>query len=154
MKLKICWIGKTKEPAIRTLTTEYVQRIRHYLPVEPCELRDESSLMESWAKERARPLLVLLDARGRQVSSEELAAFLAEHQERGTPLLMFAVGPADGWSADLWSRTSAGSGNTGQVISLSLGRITMAHEIARVVLLEQIYRAFTILKGHPYHSGH
>ena len=58
---------------------------------------------------------------------------------------MFAVGPADGWSEPSRARAA---------FTLSLGRMTLAHELARVVLLEQVYRAFTILKGHPYHTGH
>jgi 23S rRNA (pseudouridine1915-N3)-methyltransferase len=67
------------------------------------------------------------------------------HQERGTQELIFAIGPADGWSAAALSRAQQ---------TLSLGRITLPHELARVVLAEQLYRAFTILNHHPYHGGH
>jgi 23S rRNA (pseudouridine1915-N3)-methyltransferase len=153
MKLKICWIGKTKEPAIRTLTSEYVRRIRHYSPTETHELRGEPALLELW-KRTGPQLLVILDSRGRQMSSEELAAWVAGQQERGTQSLMFAVGPADGWSREVSGHAVQGKSNSGPIVSLSLGQITMAHEIARVVLLEQVYRAFTILAGHPYHCGH
>jgi len=153
MKLKLCWIGKTKEQTVRALTDEYVKRIRHYLPAETHELRSESALLQLWEKERVRPLMVILDSRGRQLSSEELAGFLSRHQERGTQMLLFAVGPADGWSNEVEARIASDS-DRGPVFSLSLGRITMAHEIARIVLLEQIYRACTILAGHPYHCGH
>jgi 23S rRNA (pseudouridine1915-N3)-methyltransferase len=90
-------------------------------------------------------VFVLLDARGRQFSSEEFAELLRDQQDRGTQNLLFGIGPADGFSNE--ARASAD-------LILSFGKMTMAHELARVVLLEQIYRAFTILKGHPYHTGH
>lgn len=143
MKLTIAWVGKTKEPAIAALTAEYVKRAARYTPTETLEARSEEAVLERAAKDRAT--LVLLDARGKQLSSEELAQFLSQHQDRGTPRLLFAVGPADGWSQQARARAA---------FTLSLGRMTLAHELARVVLLEQIYRAFTILKGHPYHTGH
>ncbi len=92
-----------------------------------------------------RHALVLLDGRGRQLSSEELAKFLGDYQDRNPLPLLFAVGGADGFSEN--ARQAA-------TLVLSLGRMTLAHELARVVLLEQLYRAFTILKGHPYHLGH
>ena len=94
---------------------------------------------------RTTPVLVLLDSRGRQLTSEEIANFLEYHQSHGTQELLFAVGPADGWS----EATRAAANNI-----LSFGKITLPHELARVVLLEQLYRGFTILKGHPYHGGH
>ena len=90
-------------------------------------------------------MLVLLDSRGRQLTSEEIANFLEYHQSHGTQELLFAVGPADGWS----ETTRAAANNI-----LSFGKVTLPHELARVVLLEQLYRGFTILKGHPYHGGH
>ncbi len=145
MKLKLCWIGKTKEAAIQALTDEYLKRIGRYVALEVHELRSEVALLELPERERTRPVLVLLDVGGRQMSSEELADFLRSHQERGTQILMFAVGPSDGW-------TEAARASSAQ--RLSLGKMTLSHELARVVLLEQIYRGFTILKGHPYHTGH
>ena len=86
-----------------------------------------------------------MDSRGKQLSSEEFAYFLGEYQDRNPIPLVFAVGPADGFS----DPTRSAAQHT-----ISFGRMTLAHELARVVLLEQVYRAFTILKGHPYHSGH
>jgi 23S rRNA (pseudouridine1915-N3)-methyltransferase len=145
VKLNLCWIGKTKAAAIQTLTDDYVKRIGRYVPVGVHELRNEAALLDSAAKQRPRPVLVLLDACGRQMSSEEFAEFLRRHQERGTQVLTLAIGPADGWSEA--ARQAAGD-------YLSLGKMTLAHEIARVVLLEQVYRGLTILAGHPYHLGH
>jgi 23S rRNA (pseudouridine1915-N3)-methyltransferase len=145
VKLKIAWIGKTKDPAIQSLTTEYLNRISRYVEVEGLPLADEAALLKLRDKSRPLHTLVLLDSRGKELSSEEFAEFLQNHQDRNPQPLVLAIGPADGFSDA--ARKAA---NT----SLSLGKMTLPHELARVVLLEQVYRAFTILKGHPYHSGH
>jgi 23S rRNA (pseudouridine1915-N3)-methyltransferase len=147
VKLKIAWIGKTKEPAIQALTDEYLKRLAHYAEAEGTSVKDEAAVLKLAARD-ARPTrhsLVLLDSRGKQFSSEELAAWIGEYQERTSLPLLLAVGAADGFSET--ARKSA-------TLVLSLGKMTLAHELARVVLLEQLYRAFTILKGHPYHLGH
>ncbi len=165
MKIKIAWIGKTKEPAVQVLTEEYLQRISRYVPVEGIALRDEIALLEicdhvsskksssvksSSLKRRksasgVKSTLVLMDTRGKEFSSEQFAQFLGDYQDRNPLPLVFAVGGADGFSED--TRAAA-------QFTISLGEMTLAHELARVVLLEQVYRAFTILKGHPYHCGH
>jgi 23S rRNA (pseudouridine1915-N3)-methyltransferase len=145
VKLKIAWIGKTKDPAIQSLTTEYLKRIARYVEVEGIPLADEAALLKLRDKSRPAPTLVLLDSRGKQLSSEEFAKFLENHQDRNPQPLVLAIGPADGFSDA--TRKAAHT-------ILSLGKMTLPHELARIVLLEQIYRAFTILKGHPYHSGH
>jgi 23S rRNA (pseudouridine1915-N3)-methyltransferase len=147
VKLRIAWIGKTKEPAIQSLTDEYLKRLSRYADVQGITLKDESALLKLSGRD-ARPAkhtLVLLDSRGKQLSSEEFAAYLGNYQDRNPLPLLFAVGPANGFSAE--TRQEAN-------LLLSLGKMTVAHELARVVLLEQLYRAFTILKGHPYHLGH
>lgn len=145
MKLKIAWIGKTRDPAIQSLTTEYLKRISRYVEVEGLPLADEAALLKLRDKSRPLHTLVLLDSRGEELSSEEFAEFLRNHQDRNPQQLVLAIGPADGFSD---AARKAASTN------LSLGKMTLPHELARVVLLEQVYRAFTILKGHPYHSGH
>jgi 23S rRNA (pseudouridine1915-N3)-methyltransferase len=154
VKIKIAWIGKTKEAASASLTEEYLKRISRYVPVEGVTLRDEAALLEMCGRSKgtsggtksgAKSTLVLLDSRGKQFSSEEFAKFLGDYQDRNPLPLIFAVGAADGFS----EAARAAAQHT-----ISLGKMTMAHELARVVLLEQVYRAFTILKGHPYHSGH
>jgi len=148
VKLKVAWVGKTKEPAIQSLTDEYLKRIGRYVPVEGVSLKDEAAL-KGLGGRGARPhtnhSMVVLDSRGKQMSSEELARFLGDYQDRNPLPLVFAIGPANGFSDE--TRESAS-------LLLSLGKMTLAHELARVVLLEQIYRAFTILQGHPYHLGH
>jgi 23S rRNA (pseudouridine1915-N3)-methyltransferase len=147
VKLQIAWIGKTREPAIQSLTAEYLRRISHHVQTESHELTAEPALLKlaDRASGRTAPVFVLLDARGRQFTSEEFAELLRDQQDRGTQNLLFGVGPADGFSDQ--ARSSAD-------LILSFGKMTLAHELARVVLLEQIYRAFTILKGHPYHIAH
>jgi 23S rRNA (pseudouridine1915-N3)-methyltransferase len=147
MKLNVAWIGKTKHPAIQALTDDYLQRIARYADVESLVFADESALLKLREKSGLRPAhtLVLLDTRGKAFTSEEFARFLRDYQERNPQPLVFAVGPADGFSDE--ARQAAAS-------IVSLGNMTLAHELARIVLLEQIYRAFTILKGHPYHTGH
>lgn len=147
MKLRIAWVGKTRSPAINSLTSEYLQRLGRCLPTESQEFASEEALLASLERSagRTRPLSVLLDQRGRQFTSEEFAELLRDQQDRGIQWLIFAVGPTDGFSQQ--ARRSAD-------LVLSFGKMTLAHELARVVLLEQLYRAFTILKGHPYHTGH
>lgn len=153
MKIKVAWIGKTKEPALGTLSDEYLKRISRYAEVEGLAVRDEAAILSLATGERSkkqpshnkeRQKLILIDARGRQLSSEEFASFLQREQVNAVPLL-FAIGGSDGFSGE--TRQRAG-------FTLSLGNMTLPHELARVVLLEQLYRAFTILANHPYHLGH
>jgi 23S rRNA (pseudouridine1915-N3)-methyltransferase len=147
VKLHIAWIGRTRSAPIRSLTAAYLKLLSRYAASETLELMSEAALLKLVEKSTARthPVLVLLDTRGRQLTSEEIAHFLEYHQSRGTQQLLFAVGPADGWSEATRAVAST---------ILSLGRITLPHELARIVLLEQLYRGFTILNGHPYHVGH
>lgn len=146
MKIKVAWVGKTKEAAIAALTEEYLKRISRYVPVEGVMVRDEADLLAKFgAGAKGKSTLVLLDSRGKEFSSEQFAKFLGDYRDRNPLPLVFAIGGADGFSAETRSQAQ-------QI--MSLGKMTLAHELARVVLLEQIYRAFTILKGHPYHSGH
>ena len=146
MRLHIAWIGRTKSPPIQSLTAEYLKRLSRFGACQGQELPSEAALLKLLEnKHRTRPMLVLLDSRGRQLSSEEIANFLEYHQSHNTQELLFAIGPADGWSDA--TRKAADT-------ILSFGKITLPHELARVVLLEQLYRGFTILKGHPYHGGH
>src|SRR6185437_9654021 len=96
-------------------------------------------------QKRAPAVGVLLDSRGKQMTSEAFAEWLGRRRDNGAQQIVFAIGPADGWSEAARKRAT---------LLLSLGPFTLAHTLARVVLAEQLYRAFTILTGHPYHSGH
>ena len=146
MKLTVAWIGKTKDPAIQDLTDKYLKRLAFYASIEGRSFKDETKLLASGNRSGSAvtPTLIVLDTRGKQLTSEDLAEFLRKHQDSSAHLV-FVVGGADGLSEQILQRAS---------FKLSLGKMTISHELARVVLLEQLYRAFTILKGHPYHTGH
>jgi 23S rRNA (pseudouridine1915-N3)-methyltransferase len=147
VKLKIAWIGKTEEAAIQMLSEQYLKRLTRYAEAEGVGLKDEAALLRllSGAGMRAKYKLILLESGGKQHSSEEFAEWLRDQQEISALPLLFAVGAADGFSAQ--TRKVA-------ALTLSLGKMTLPHQLARVVLLEQLYRAFTILNRHPYHIGH
>lgn len=128
---------------MQALTDEYLKRISRYAEIAGLQLKDEAAIL-AFGQGKDRHKLVLLDARGTQLSSEELAKYLEREEVNAIPLV-FAIGGSDGFSEA--ARRQAG-------FILSLGKMTLPHELARVVLVEQIYRAFTILKNHPYHLGH
>jgi 23S rRNA (pseudouridine1915-N3)-methyltransferase len=111
--------------------------------------RSEKALLEWLDRQRGRTeaAVQMLDARGRQMTSESLAQWLGKRRDEGLQHVVFAVGPADGWSEKALTEGKRRGG------LLSLGPMTLAHQLARLVVAEQIYRACTILTGHPYHRG-
>jgi 23S rRNA (pseudouridine1915-N3)-methyltransferase len=135
----------------QALLDQYITRLAAYLPVDTAIYRSEDAFLDSLARNRTRAelLLVLLDSQGKQLSSEALAAHLGAQRDSGRQLVVFAIGPADGWSPSTLARATGPN-----ALLLSLGPMTLPHELARVILAEQTYRAFTILAGHPYHSAH
>jgi 23S rRNA (pseudouridine1915-N3)-methyltransferase len=139
--------SRLKSEETDRLTAEYVERSARYVPCESPTFRSEADLVQFLAPQAGRgaAYAVLLDSRGKQMSSEEFAEHLGRLRDRGTQRVVFAIGPADGWSVAARERAD---------LLLSLGRITLPHQLARVVLAEQVYRALTILAGHPYHCGH
>jgi 23S rRNA (pseudouridine1915-N3)-methyltransferase len=139
--------SRSKADVFEELLTDYTTRAARYLPTESVLFETEATLISSLERNagRTRPFVVLLDSRGKQLSSEEIATTFGDHRDQGTQRLVFAIGPADGWTEQSRRRAD---------LLLSLGRITLPHQLARVVLAEQVYRALTILAGHPYHSGH
>ena len=151
VKLVLATISPTrsrpKSDAAATLASDFLARASRYATCEAQAHGSEAALLAWLDRQSARtsPLLILLDSRGRQLTSEEFAAQIGRHRDNGTQTLVLAIGPADGWSDA--ARARAG-------LLLSFGAITLPHELARAVLAEQIYRALTILAGHPYHSGH
>jgi 23S rRNA (pseudouridine1915-N3)-methyltransferase len=129
------------------LVTMYLQRCSTFARCEEQSFRTEDALFD-WIdrqQRRAPAITVLLDSRGRQMTSESFAEWLGKQRDTSTQQIVFSVGPPNGWSESSRKRAS---------LLLSLGPMTLAHALARVVLAEQLYRAFTILSGHPYHSGH
>jgi 23S rRNA (pseudouridine1915-N3)-methyltransferase len=125
MKICLVMLGKT----------------RHYGEIEISELRDASPAALRKLKLASSAALVLLDAAGKQLTSQQFARWLGELRDRGTRELVFLCGDAEGFPDDLRARAKQ---------KISLSTLTMPHEFARVVLAEQIYRAFAILAGHPY----
>jgi 23S rRNA (pseudouridine1915-N3)-methyltransferase len=153
MKIWIAAIGSRPREGFEELARLYLERIAPLLRatggkgvVEAPVFRTEEALWEAIERERTRtsPLVVLLDERGKPMGSEEFAQWLGRERDEGRQLVIFAIGPGDGWP-----QASRTRGNK----LLSLGPMTMAHELARVVICEQVYRALTILHGHPYHRA-
>jgi 23S rRNA (pseudouridine1915-N3)-methyltransferase len=139
--------SRPKAEATDRLIADYMERSGRYVPCESQLFESESALLDWLDRQPGRlpARAVLLDSRGQQLSSEEFAANLARMRDDGTQRLVLAIGPADGWSPVARQRAN---------LLFSLGRITLPHQLARVVLAEQVYRALSILAGHPYHSGH
>jgi 23S rRNA (pseudouridine1915-N3)-methyltransferase len=150
VKIRIAAIGARPREGFDELVRLYLDRIAPLLPgksgVDAPLFRSEEAFWEAVERERARttPLIVLLDERGKGMASEDFAQWLGRERDDGRQLIVFAIGPADGWSAASRKRAA---------MVLSLGPMTMAHELARVVVAEQIYRGLTILAGHPYHRS-
>ena len=138
---------RTDEATLATLLETYKKRIAKYVTIDLPVFSSEDSFFQSIERQRSRttPFLVLLDSRGKQFSSEQVAEWLGRQRDQGQQMIVFAIGPADGWSNDARKRAN---------LLLSLGSMTFPHELTRVILSEQVYRAFTILSGHPYHTGH
>lgn len=119
---------------------DYVKRVGRYAQTEVVEVRDESAILKKLDAEWAATV-VLLDAGGKALSSEEFAKWLGEIRDRGARELVFICGDADGFPGSVRERAPQ---------KLSLGAMTFSHELARVMLAEQLYRAFAILSGSPY----
>lgn len=149
MLLTLAHVGPRPRPkdGFDALTTRYLERCSLIAKASEESFRTEPALLE-WldrAQARTPAVVVLLDGRGRQMSSGEFAAWLGARRDEGAQQVVFAVGPADGWSEQARTRAR---------LLLSLGSFTLAHALARLVMAEQLYRACTILAGHPYHTGH
>jgi 23S rRNA (pseudouridine1915-N3)-methyltransferase len=138
---------RLKSGPLHELVREYVERCARYVPTETVFFDTEAALLQGLGRASGRvpAHFVALDSRGRGLDSEAIAKYLGRTRDGGAQEMMFAIGPADGWSDEARVRAN---------LVLSLGAITLPHELALVVLAEQIYRAQSILAGHPYHSGH
>jgi 23S rRNA (pseudouridine1915-N3)-methyltransferase len=141
MKIRLIMLGKTRREEARTLVDDYVARIRHYAEIEINELRNGGPAALRKLKLDSSATIVLLDAAGKQFTSQQFSKWLGDLRDRGTRELVFLCGDAEGFPPELRGRAKQ---------KISLSTLTMPHEFARVVLAEQIYRAFAILAGHPY----
>lgn len=140
MKIRLLMLGKTRRAELRAVMEDYVKRIGRQCPVEISEVRDGDAALKKLEAERAATA-VLLDAGGKSYASESFAKWLGELRDRGTRELIFVCGDADGFPQELRERVTA---------KISLSAMTYSHELARAMLIEQIYRAFAILAGSPY----
>jgi 23S rRNA (pseudouridine1915-N3)-methyltransferase len=141
MKIRLIVLGKTRREEARALFDDYLGRIRRYAETEVNELRDGTPTALRKLKMEPGAAVVLLDASGKQFTSQQFAHWIGSVRDGGTREIVFLCGDASGFPDVL-------RGAAKQKISLST--LTMPHEFARVVLAEQIYRAFAILAGHPY----
>lgn len=141
MRIRLVMLGKTRRQEIRTLLDDYLGRIRHYTEMEISELRDASPAALRKLKFDPGTVAVLLDPAGQQCSSERFARWLGDLRDRGTHEIVFLCGPAEGFPDQLRAQARQ---------KIALSTLTMQHELARLVLAEQIYRALASLAGHPY----
>ncbi len=151
MRLRVVWTGKTREAHLRALIEEYLQRLSHFAKCEVSEFRETAGAQRKVGIDkdsqrisdglRAGAINVLLDPEGDEWTSAQLAKQIEQWQNSGTKELTFIVGGPNGVSVELAARASK---------RWSLSRLTLTHEMARVVLLEQLYRAYTIIHGLPY----
>ena len=141
MKIRIVALGKIRREEMRALFDDYLQRIRRYAEVEVNELREGSTAALRKLKIEPSAATVLLDAGGKQFTSLQFAHWIGDLRDNGSREVVFLCGDAEGFPEELRKATKQ---------KISLSTLTMPHEFARVVLAEQIYRAFAILAGHPY----
>jgi len=155
VKIKLLWVGKTADKYIEEGVGIYCQRLSHYCRFDTHTLPDiknAKNLSKNELKEKEGKLilaatstsdiLILLDEGGRQYTSPQLASYVQKLLNRGAQQIVFVIGGAYGFSNEIYNRAEG---------KLSLSPLTFSHQMVRLVFTEQLYRAFTILKGEPYH---
>jgi 23S rRNA (pseudouridine1915-N3)-methyltransferase len=151
MKIKVVWVGKTRSPNLASVSKDFSSRIRHFVSFEIVEIK-ETKLKDDLkriAVEGQKMLSAIdrsdfvagLDPKGRASTSDEFASFLEKHMTENPRTLAFVVGGPAGLSDDVKRRSD---------VLCSLSKLTLSHDLARIVLLEQIYRALTIIRNLPY----
>jgi len=149
MHLTLAHIGSTasSKDGFEALVQGYLERCSGFARCHTEAFKTEEAMLEWLSRQQGRTsaVAVFLDSRGRQMTSEAFAAWLGGRRDEGAQHIVFAIGPASGWSEGTRKRAQ---------LLLSFGPMTQAHALARLVMAEQLYRAFTILTGHPYHGGH
>jgi len=155
LKIYLLWPGKTKEPWLKQGIEYYIKRLKNYYQVNVIETRatkqkgikkeafikkEEKYILEAIKKIKAQ--VIVLDVKGKELSSTQLAEFIKSKQESGSINLLFVIGGAYGLSEDFLKMAT---------LKLSLSKLTFTHEMSRLILVEQLYRAATIINGSPYH---
>lgn len=151
MTITLICTGKTAEQYVHEGMRVYIERLKHYCKlqiryieqgrgteIEICK-REEATLLKEVSD---KDYVILMDENGKELTSLEFAGFLAEHRNRATKHLVFVIGGAYGFSAAIYRRANA---------RIALSKMTFPHQLVRIIFLEQLYRAFTILKGEKYH---
>ena len=155
MKITLLTVGKTDRDWVKQGLDIYVSRLKHYIPfniVEIPELKNVSALSKDQIKTREGELIlknirptddvILMDERGREYTSVELAKVIQEKISYVGKDMVFVIGGAYGFSQEVYSRANS---------KISLSKMTFSHQMVRAIFAEQLYRAFTIMKGEPYH---
>ena len=155
MDLKLVTVGKTDVKWVKEGLDLYVSRLRHYVPftlVEIPQLKNVSAFTQEQIREKEGELIlkqvtpgdsvILLDERGKEYRSVEWAEWIRQRLARGGKGLVFVIGGAYGFSQAVYDRAEG---------MISLSRMTFSHQMVRTVFAEQLYRAFTIIRGEPYH---
>ncbi len=140
MKIALVWIGKTVAPYLVEAVNDYVKRVRFYTPFEVVEVPGLKKLLLKTIE--PTDVVVLLDDKGRQMTSVEFAAWIEKHKQVSARRLVFVVGGAYGFSRAVYDRANT---------LISLSKMTYSHQMVRLVFVEQLYRAHTITAGEPYH---
>lgn len=155
MKIKLLLIGKTDSNYLNKGIEEYVNRLKHYLPFEITvipDLKNTKSMPEDQQKQKEGELIinqigtgdfvVLLDEKGKGYSSMEFSKFIEKRMLTGLKNLVFVVGGPYGFSEEVYQKSNS---------KISLSKMTFSHQMVRLIFVEQLYRAMTIIKGEPYH---
>lgn len=155
MKVTLLVIGKTDAAYLREGIDEYTKRLKRYVPFEMeiiPDIKKAGNMPVEWQKSREGEQILMKDTTGKEfhlfdengemMTSKELAAFLEKKMVSGLKELVFVIGGPYGFSPEVYQRANS---------KISLSRLTFSHQMARLLCIEQIYRAFTILKGEPYH---
>ena len=155
MKILMISVGAMREKPLKELAEKYMERIPHYMPFEACVIPDSPSSKNATADSRKAKegdailgkispgdFVVLFDERGKEMTSREFSVFIDRKASTLSRNLVFVIGGPYGFAQAVYDRAD---------MSLCLSKMTFTHETARMIALEQIYRAMTILKGEPYH---
>lgn len=156
LKIKIIALGKIKEKYIKNGIDEFLKRITPYASlniteINPVEIKDEALISRALEQEGEKILsyikptdyVITMEIKGKEFSSEEFASCLEELTNAGTQEVIFVIGSSNGIGQNVSARAN---------LKMSMSRMTFLHEFARLILIEQIYRAFKIIKGETYHK--
>ena len=155
MKINLILVGKTNSNTFQGIIDDYSERIKHYTPFEVTvipELKNTKSLSQEQQKKMEGDLIlkllqdsdyvVLLDEHGKELRSIEFATWMSKKQQSVSRRLVFIIGGPYGFSPDIYGRANE---------KLSLSKMTFSHQMVRMIFVEQLYRAYSILNGEPYH---